>query len=108
MIMRARYYLLTLLSVLSLTTVNAQKVKIDGLNYYLFEESHEAVIDVDNAWTGELEIPSAVSCNGETYTVNGISWKAFYNCKKLTKVRIPKTIDHIVDHYLTDYVSKRV
>ena len=103
--MRARYYLLTLLSVLSLTTVNAQKVKIDGLNYYLFEDTHEAVIDVDNTWGGKLDIPSAVSCNGETYTVNGISWKAFYNCKKLTKVRIPKTIDHIVDHYLTDYVT---
>ena len=88
--MSTRYYFLTLVLVLSLISVNAQKVKIDGLNYYLFEDTHEAVIDVDNTWTGELDIPSAVSCNGETYTVNGISWNAFYNCKKLTKVKIPK------------------
>jgi hypothetical protein len=77
------------------------KVTIDGLNYYLYPQSHEAVIDWANTWSGELDIPASVRHNGNSYVVNGIAAGAFRNCTELTKVRIPKSIDHIV-HYVLD------
>ena len=82
-----------------LMSVNAQEVTVNGLKYYLFPETHEAVLNHMNEWQGELTIPSEISYNANTYIVNGISIMAFTNCKELTKVRIPKTIDHVL-HYL--------
>ena len=91
-----------LICVFSLMTVNAQEATIDGLKYYLFADTHEAVLNGNNSWVGELDIPSEVSYNGEKYTVNAMSVFAFYECKELTKVRIPKTIDHIINYNLSD------
>ena len=74
---------------------NAQMVTIDGLMYYLNKDSHEAIVDNGNSWTGELVIPSEVNYNGETFTVTSLCWGAFYNCRELTKVKIPKTVEGI-------------
>ena len=84
------------------TVENEHKVTIGGLKYCLYPETHTAAIDRDNTWSGELEIPSEVICDGETYTVRGISHKAFWNCTGLTKVRIPKTIDRVMRHICYD------
>ena len=95
-------FLILLMLVLSFMTVNAQEVTIDGLKYYLFVDTHEAALNGNNSWVGELDIPSEVSYNGERYTVNAMSVFAFYECKELTKVRIPKTIDQIINYTLSD------
>lgn len=95
-------FLILLMLVLSLMTANAQEVTIDGLKYYLYADTHEAALNGNNSWVGELDIPSEVSYNGERYTVNAMSVFAFYECKELTKVRIPKTIDHIINYTLSD------
>ena len=63
-----------------------------GLKYRLFEDRHEAIVDNENSWTGELVIPSEIPVDGQTYTVTGIAWLAFDNCETLTKVTIPNTI----------------
>lgn len=84
------------------TVENEHKMTIGGLKYCLYPETHTAAIDRDNTWSGELEIPSEVICDGETYTVRGISHKAFWNCTGLTKVRIPKTIDRVMRHICYD------
>jgi hypothetical protein len=68
----------------------------------LFPETHEAAINTGNTWIGELDIPSEIEYNGELYTVTGIAQVAFGDCEELTKVRIPKTINHIVHGILTD------
>lgn len=86
---------------ISLTYANAQNVTIGGLIYYLYPETHEAAINNGNTWSGELDIPSEVNYDGETYTVTGMTSLAFDGCE-LTKVRIPKTIEHIIQHVLTD------
>ena len=74
---------------------NEHEATVDGLRYCLFPETHEAAVAFGNKWTGELDIPSEISVDGEAYTVSGISHKAFRGCTGLTRVRIPKTIDHI-------------
>jgi hypothetical protein len=85
----------------SVVCANAQNVTIEGLNYYLYPATHEAAVDV-STWSGELDIPSEVKYNDETFTVTSIRQLAFDGCNELTKVRIPKTIDHVVHHVLTD------
>ena len=80
----------------------AQNVTIDGLKYHLFSDTHEAMIDYGNTWSGELNLPSEVNYNGETYNVTGISWAAFINCVELTKVRLPKTIIRIINRTYPD------
>ncbi len=45
--------------------------------------------------TGALEIPSTVTNNGTTYTVNSISDNAFYGCSGLTSITLPSTISAI-------------
>lgn len=86
----------------ALTYAAAQNVTIDGLKYYLYPETHEAAIDNGNTWTGELELPSEISYDGETYIVKGIAHMAFRFSKELTRIKIPKTIDQVVHHVLTD------
>ena len=80
----------------------AQNVTIDGLKYHLFSDTHEAMIDYGNTWSGELNLPSEVNYNGETYTVTGISWAAFEDCEELRKVRLPKTITKVIDRTYPD------
>ena len=82
--------------------VNAQKVTIGGLKYFLDTESQEAIIDNGNIWSGELSIPSEVCYNGQVFVVKSISWAAFYDCSELTKVRIPKTIEYVTHHVLSE------
>ena len=85
-----------------LMLAHSQNVTIDGLKFFLYPDSHKAVIDNGNTWSGELALPPEISYVGELYTVNGIAFAAFQNCTELTKVMIPKTIDHVVHHILTD------
>lgn len=82
-------------------SVYAESVTIDGLKYYLYEDTYAACIEVGNTWSGELVIPSEVCHNGQTYAVKSIAWLAFENCTDLTKVRIPKTIESVTHHVLS-------
>lgn len=72
----------------------------DGLKYYLEPDSYEAIIDNDNTWTGELELPSEVSYKGEIYSVKSVGLRAFDGCKELTMIRIPKTIESVIHQVL--------
>ena len=96
-----RLLVVVISSLFMVHNVNAQNVTIDGLKYYIFADTHEAAVDV-STWSGELDIPSEVKYNDETFTVTSIRQLAFDGCNELTKVRIPKTIDHVVHHVLTD------
>lgn len=77
-------------------------VTIGGLKYYLYH-GNMAIIDYSdtyNSLEGELTIPETVDYQEESYTVEGMVCNAFRFCTGLTKVRIPKTIDHVVFHAL--------
>ncbi len=91
-----------LIFILPLTCLDARKVIVEGLNFYLSEETHEAIIDSENTWAGELVLPSEINYDGQGYIVKGISWCAFYNCKELTRVRIPKTIENVIHYELSN------
>ena len=91
--------ILFLLWAVTILSANALEVTIHGLNYFLDSKSHEAVITSGGTCSGELDIPSEVCYNGETFVVKSMIWKAFDGLVELTKVRIPKTLESIMHEY---------
>ena len=81
---------------------SAVEVAIDGLNYFLNLKTHEAVIIPGNNCSGEVDIPSEVSYNDETFTVKSMTYNAFLYNSELTKVKIPKSIESIRHSYPYD------
>jgi len=81
---------------------NEGEVNIGGLDYILYPDTHAALLVNGNAYSGELTIPSDVNYAGQTYTVKSIFWRAFDNCKGLTKVKIPATVVEIAHSYLLE------
>ena len=78
------------------------EVTIDDLNYFLYLDRHEAVLTSRNNCSGEVDIPSEVRYNDETFVVKSMTHTAFHNNSELTKVRIPKTIEEIIHYYPVD------
>ena len=95
-------YILFLFTTVIVLSANALKVNVNDLNYSLIAESHEAIISYGNNCSGEVDIPSEVNYNDETFVVTGMIWKAFYDCPELTKVRVPKTLEDVMHYYPND------
>ena len=74
------------------------EANIDGLNYFLDLKSHEATITTGHTVSGVLNIPSEINYKGETFVVKGMAWCSFYNNQGLTKVKIPKTLECILNY----------
>lgn len=94
-----KFFFLILMALLPMVA-NAQilEATIDGINYQLSKYTQNALITYGNTCSGELDIPSEVNYDGETFEVKMIVWNAFVNCSGLTKVRIPKTILGILNY----------
>ena len=77
---------------------NSNTVKIDNLWYKLDPLSKVAEVTKSietNPYYGDIEIPSSVDYNGDSYAVNKIGDYAFYNSSGLTSVVIPNSIETI-------------
>ena len=103
-LIRSKKFVGVLLSLFSVFTSGAQNVSIGGIKYYLYLDSSEAVVSSLNHCSGVVAVPSEISYNGQKFSVAGITYNAFFNCDKLTKVIIPKTIDHFIHHTLSGEV----
>ena len=75
--------------------VNAQNVTIDGLEYNLNLETHEATLYRGTTWEGELIIPSRLSYEEQEYTVTNIDSYSFFTNVSLTSVTIPGSVTKI-------------
>ena len=95
-------YILFFFTTIAVLSIDAVRTNVGGLNYTLIKESHEAIINYGNKCIGELDIPSEVNYNGETFVVKSMIWKAFYDSPELTKVRIPKTLESVMHYYPND------
>ncbi len=73
-------------------------VKIDGLKYRLDDERHEATLEIENRWNGELSIPSTVEYGGQNYTIVEMKRHAFSGCRTLTRVALPTTMNILPVH----------
>ena len=93
--------LLFLLAILQPVWASAEDITIDGLNYYLYLDSHKAALR-EGTWTGELNIPSEIEYNEEAFVVNSMCLHAFVYSPNITKVKIPKTLVEILHYYPYD------
>ena len=76
--------------------VYAQKVQIDGIYYNLNSDTKEAsVVSFPKEYSGEITLPTLVSCFGQIYNVTSIGSNAFASCKKLTSISIPNSVTSI-------------
>ncbi len=90
-----------ILCFISLTwyTASATKCEVNGIYYdvYAWDSGRlgASVISGNNKYIGIINIPSTVTYNGRTYTVEEISNFAFRNCSELTSVTIPNSVRSI-------------
>lgn len=95
-----RKVLLSLGLVLAMTTLG-EPVKVGNV-YYEITGSNTVKVMPDhsqgansNSYAGVVDIPSTVTIDGKSYTVNEIGVRAFNSCYNLTKVNMPNTIERI-------------
>ena len=65
------------------TTTAEVTFKGDAADYY------------DNRYKGNVSIPDKVNYNGKTYDVTSIGDRAFYGCKNVTSITLPKSVTSI-------------
>ena len=78
---------LTLIALCWTMAIQAQKVTVDGINYYLCSDK-TAEVTKSNV-TGDIVIPEKITVDGVEYPVTGIGFQAFMDCKTLTSVVMP-------------------
>lgn len=70
--------------------------EIKGIYYNLITKGKVAEVRYNpNSYIGDLEIPSSVIYNGESYSVTGVGEDAFFYCKGLTSVTLPESVTTI-------------
>ena len=68
---------------------------VGPLKYQVTSNEGVAVTGVKSKKTRKVTIPDYVAINGKTLAVTSIEYKAFYKCKKMTKVNIGRNITYI-------------
>lgn len=86
---------LLFLMVLMLSLTADAAVLIDGICYNFDTEAKTAEVTNGVYYTGSVLIPESITFKGTDYSVTSIGEKAFYNCKSLSSVTIPKSMTSI-------------
>ena len=68
---------------------------VNGIYYLITGPSTVCVTIGDNPYSGNVNIPTSTSYQGNTYSVTAIGDNAFDGCTSLTGVTIPNTVTHI-------------
>ena len=83
---------------------NAGAVEIDGINYIFNSSNHTAKV-IAGFYFGDIDIPSSVSYNGNSFDVVSIEEKAFNGCINLTSVSMANSITTIGEKAFTGCTS---
>ena len=94
-----KLFLTTIALLLCSVMANAYDFEVDGMYYNLLSAT-DLTVEVtwgDNAYSGEVVIPSTITYQSRNLAVVGISSSAFYNDSALTSITIPQSIVSIYD-----------
>ena len=90
-----RLFTVIIMMVASVLCTEAQTL-INGIYYTLNSTTATATVTSGSTlYSGDVVIPSYVTYGGKTYTVSTIGSRAFYNCKTLSSVSIPSSVNKI-------------
>ena len=92
--------MMILCTILCANILAAQTFTVGGLKYTVIYGSHSVQVTQQNRSdiSGSVVIPSTVTYDGTTYSVNSIGWYAFSGCSGLTSVTIPNSVTSIRDY----------
>lgn len=91
------------LALMTAGTIFASDIKVGNI-WYNFDDATltaevtykgDAADYYDDRYKGNVSIPDKVNYNGKTYDVTSIGDRAFYGCKNVTSVTLPKSITSI-------------
>ncbi len=94
LIQRLALFAAMLMSVLSMSAA----FEVDGLYYEPTSGKTVKLVqhpDGTNRYTGNIQIPDKVKCNGRSYIVGEIGGWAFYRCTALKSISIPNSVTKI-------------
>ena len=74
-------------------------VTVDGIFYYVYENTATVTYNEDVPYSGSVVIPETITYNGETYSVTSIGERAFsYHCYDVTSITIPNSVTSIGEY----------
>lgn len=94
MMHRLNVFAMALLASVALMA-QAEKAEYQDLFYNLDADRMEAEVAANPQASGEIMIPSQIRLGKDTYTVTGLSEKAFTGAKQVTGVVLPSTIERL-------------
>lgn len=90
-----QHLIFTLTCMLMSTIVNAYDFDINGIYYNVISSTDLTCEVTYGGCSGDLIIPSHVTCDSKEYKVISIGSRAFRNCSNLTSVTIPNSVTSI-------------
>ena len=89
--------LLSIMLLLHSISASAYDFEVNGVRYDITSQFYfeVAVTSKEYSYSGVVDIPKEVTYNGDTYSVKGIEYDAFSDCRNLISVTIPNTVTSI-------------
>lgn len=90
-----RLYFFSLLMMICCVIAKSQSVVVDGITYYVNPGDGTSEVKSGKDAKGDVVIPNEVTYLGKSYRVYQIMYKAFYDNKEITSVKLPNTVEDI-------------